>query len=76
MDKLKIRFNFVHIDFDKAITWFICLYFSNGLVRLAARRVLSVARLQSSYILFANLIIYMPLILVLVLMISKRKIDK
>ena len=76
MDKLKIRFNFVHIDFDKAITWFICLYFSNGLVRLAARRVLAVARLQSSYILFANLIIYMPLILVLVLMISKRKIDK
>ena len=76
MDKLKIRFNFVYIDFDKAITWFICLYFSNGLVRLAARRVLAVARLQSSYILFANLIIYMPLILVLVLMISKRKIDK
>ena len=76
MDKLKIRFNFVYIDFDKAITWFICLYFSNGLVGLAARRVLAVARLQSSYILFANLIIYMPLILVLVLMISKRKIDK
>ena len=48
MDKLKIRFNFVYIDFDKAITWFICLYFSNGLVRLAARRVLAVARLQSS----------------------------
>ena len=26
MDKLKIRFNFVHIDFDKAITWFICQF--------------------------------------------------
>lgn len=76
MDKLKIRLNFVHIDYDKAITWFICLYFSSGLVRLAVRRVLAVARLQSQYILFANLIIYMPLILILILMISKRKIDK
>ena len=57
MDKLKIRFNFVHIDFDKAITWFICLYFSNGLVRLAAGRVVCVARLQSSYILCARLIV-------------------
>lgn len=76
MDKLKIRLNFVHIDYDKAITWFICLYFSSGLVRLAVRRVLAVARLQSQYVLFANLIIYMPLILILILMISKRKIDK
>lgn len=76
MDKLKIRLNFVHIDYDKAITWFICLYFSSGLVRLAVRRFLTVARLQSQYVLFANLIIYMPLILILILMISKRKIDK
>lgn len=76
MDKLKIRLDFVNINYDRAITWFICLYFSNGLIRLAVRRVLAFAGLQSLYIIFTNLIIYIPLILMLILMFSKRKLDK
>ena len=76
MDKLRIRFDFLQIDFDRAVTWFFCLYFSSGLVRLVARRGLAVVRLQSLYVVFTNLVIYLPLLLVLILMISKHRLDK
>lgn len=63
----------VKISYESAAAWFFITWFSGGLIRIVCRRLLGLAGLSEFYILAADTVIYIPLILTLIFRIKAKK---